>query len=267
MADVLTNGVFTTTLHPPPQLNVDRSFPESFCSAVSQQPSNPLTRRRAPTTLRATSNVVLEKKSWKNALQEYPPSGENPTQERIGSSSSAWETQCQNKVGLQQGLKGTPFGETHHFSHNQSHTECLLEADHQCVRQKEAQNPMLFFGQEVCQVTQFEWRQTNVTKEESIEAMWKIFGKTALFATVSPQRRVSMRTAMEHKYPNVQFHQALDGSLVVAIAEGDLLLEDQNFELLKTRKWAMVRPTYSVSAKIQQAKTCVFFNSVFVSGR
>ena len=58
------------------------------------------------------------------------------------------------------------------------------------LRNKEAQNPTLFGRMDI---------------RLSLEAMWKSVGKTALFATVSLQKRVSMRAAMEHKYPSIQF--------------------------------------------------------------
>ena len=65
----------------------------------------------------------------------------------------------------------------------------------------------------------------------------------------------SMRDAMKHKYPGVQFIlDALAGSLVVLTAEGDLLIEDDHIESSKTGKWAMMSPTDSVLAQIHQAK-------------
>ena len=44
-----------------------------------------------------------------------------------------------------------------------------------------------------------------MTKNASIEAMWKNTGEAALLATISLQKDVTMRSAMEHKYPDVQF--------------------------------------------------------------
>ena len=53
---------------------------------------------------------------------------------------------------------------------------------------------------------------------------------------------------------------------MVLTAEGDFLLEDDNFESFKTGKWAMVSPTDSVLAKIHQARAYVFSNSVLCLG-
>ena len=46
--------------------------------------------------------------------------------------------------------------------------------------------------------------RTHVTKEAYIEPMWERFGKTAFFATIPIQNRVTMRVAMECTDPNVQ---------------------------------------------------------------
>ena len=57
----------------------------------------------------------------------------------------------------------------------------------QCVlRNKKAQNATLF-AQEVCRETPLE--KTHVTNEEYVEAMWKSFGKTALFPATSFQKK------------------------------------------------------------------------------
>ena len=64
---------------------------------------------------------------------------------------------------------------------------------------------------------------------------------------------------MEHTYPDVQFIvNAFARSLVVLTEEGELLLEDDNFELLNTGKWVMVSPVHSVMAKIHQVKAHIF---------
>ena len=99
-------------------------------------------------------------------------------------------------------------------------------------------NPVRFSeqGGEVCQETKL--RVTIIKNKSYIEAMWESFGQTALFATISLQKNVSMRFAMEHKYRDVQFIlNALAGSRVVVTAEGHLLLEDDNVESLNVGNW------------------------------
>ena len=55
--------------------------------------------------------------------------------------------------------------------------------------------------------------------------------ETCHFATISLQTRVSLRSVVELKYLDAQFIlNALAGSLMVFSAEGDFLLEDENFE-------------------------------------
>ena len=80
-----------------------------------------------------------------------------------------------------------------------------------------------------------------MTKEADFEAMWKRFGKAALFSTISLQKRVTIRSAMEHQYTVVQYiSTSFARILVVFTAEEDLLREDGHFESFKTGKWAMV---------------------------
>ena len=63
-----------------------------------------------------------------------------------------------------------------------------------------------------------------------------------------------MRSAVENKYPDVQFIlNAVAGSLVVVTAK-----EDDNFELLEKGEWTVVSPKDSVLAKIHEAKAYVF---------
>ena len=80
---------------------------------------------------------------------------------------------------------------------------------------------------------------------------------SSLCHNLTPEKKVRMRSAMEDKYPNVQFIlDALAKILAVLSAEGDLLLEDARFELFKTRKWAMVSPINSVVQRsIKQKRT------------
>ena len=76
-----------------------------------------------------------------------------------------------------------------------------------------------------------------------------------------------MRSAMEHKHPDVQFIlDALARILVVLDSEGDLLFEDDHFESFKRRKRAEVRPTDAVLAKVHQARAYVFSNCVLCLG-
>ena len=71
-----------------------------------------------------------------------------------------------------------------------------------------------------------------------------------------------------HSRPQRAVHlelNALVRSQVVLTAEGDLSLEDNKFESLKTGKWAMVSPKDSILAKIHQQKRILRLR--FVSGR
>ena len=92
--------------------------------------------------------------------------------------------------------------------------------------------------QEVCHETKREGKKHH--KESFFfEAIWKTFGKTALFATISPQKKVPMRSAMGHKNPGVQFIlNAHAGNLAVLTAEADFLFEDDNWSHSKMGKWA-----------------------------
>ena len=68
-----------------------------------------------------------------------------------------------------------------------------------------------FFGTRRCRIRRtlprcLSWNYSerkSITKEAGIESMWKSFGKTSLFATILLQTKVPMRSAMEHKYPEV----------------------------------------------------------------
>ena len=72
---------------------------------------------------------------------------------------------------------------------------------------------------------------------------------------------------MEHQCPNVQFVLlAFVGSLVVFAAEGDILLEDLNFESLKKGKVAYVSPLGSILQKNHQATATAPHASCHVSG-
>ena len=51
------------------------------------------------------------------------------------------------------------------------------------------------FAQEVCRETPLE--KTHVTNEEYVEAMWKSFGRTALFAATSFHKKTKTQTEME----------------------------------------------------------------------
>ena len=109
------------------------------------------------------------------------------------------ETQCENLAGPQQELQIAPLGGT----------QCVL-------RNRKAQNQPLF-GQEVCRKI---WLgQTQVTKRLH-RSMWKIFEKTALFASSSLQKRTMTQSEMENKNPDVKFIlEALVGGLMTLTAE------------------------------------------------
>ena len=101
----------------------------------------PVSRCRAPTVLSATFKVSRGKRSQTIPHTEYAPLGENPTQEQIGSPSSAWKTQC-------------------------------------VFRNLKAQNPSLVGKKFVVKQSS---KEKNKVILACIEAMWKSFGKTALF--------------------------------------------------------------------------------------
>ena len=112
------------------------------------------------------------------------------THSSLGAPLRVEKTHATTKRATQQDLQLTPLGETQHCTHNKSHPQAH-SGELQCVlRDKEAQHPTVW--QEVSLET--EVGGTTFTKEESIEAMWKRFGKTAL-----------MRAAIEHKNSGVQF--------------------------------------------------------------
>ena len=117
--------------------------------------------------------------------------------------------------------------------------------------------------QKVCHETKLEGE--SITKKAHLEAMWKSFGKTALFATISLQKKATMRFTMEHKCQifSSSWTSLLDAWLFSA-AEGDLLLD---FKSSKTGRWAMVCPIDSVLARIRQAKASVFSDPVWCLGR
>ena len=66
--------------------------------------------------------------------------------------------------------------------------------------------------------------------------MWKRFGKTGLFANISLQKRTTLQAEME---PGRQVHPG--GPRRKSFDLGPFL-EDQNFESLKNRTWAVVSP-------------------------
>ena len=69
------------------------------------------------------------------------------------------------------------------------------------------EKPTAFFEaswQEVCHETELVGEST--TKKAHLGAMWKSFGKAALVATLSLQKKVTMRSAMEHKGPRRSVH-------------------------------------------------------------
>ena len=98
-----------------------------------------------------------------------------------------------------------------------SSTQAQLGESRYVFRSKKAQNPTFLVGGLS--------RNTQLRRKMSFsKSCGKASENSALFATPSLQRTVTMRSAMEHKYPDVQF--------LVSTAEGDLLLEDCNFESL-----------------------------------
>ena len=100
--------------------------------------------------------------------------------------------------------------------------------------------------------------RTSIAKEAHVEVVWKSFGKQ-FFATISLQEKVTMRSAMEHKYPDVQFIvDALARGSVVLTAEEDLLPGEDNFKSFKTGTRAMVSPRHSVLANIHEAEAYIF---------
>ena len=69
---------------------------------------------------------------------------------------------------------------------------------------------------------------------------------------------------MGNKIPYVKFIQeALARSLLALTAEGNLLLEDENFE---NRTWADASPINSFLSQIHQARSFVFSDSMFCVG-
>ena len=86
-------------------------------------------------------------------------------------------------------------------------------------------------------------KEKNITKEAHIEAVWRSFGKTVLFAAISLQKKVTT-------------------------AEGDLLIGHENFESLKKKKGHMVSGgchRLGFGTKIHQAKSVRFVRLVCVS--
>ena len=131
LAAFLTNGAFATIkwkslmrlliIHPPPNLNGDRSVSESSCSAVSH---NLFTHCRTPTAISATPKVGLGKKSWhihvRSTLRLGKPSSRTKGCSTGVENNSAWKSRCRNKVGPQQELQMTPLGETQRLTHDKS---------------------------------------------------------------------------------------------------------------------------------------------------
>ena len=225
LADMLTTGVFTTIpwrsllrlfdIHLPSNVNLDRSLSESSSSAVS--PQNP---SRNVESLQLSLSATFDGGLW---------------EEKPGYFSHGVRSALEQFQGKHNLVPQAPLGEAQFARRNE-----------------EAQNPTFFFWRDVCRATKL--KGESVTKKAYIEAMWKSFGKTTLFA------------AMEHRYPNVQFiMDALAGSLVVSTAEGDFLLEGDHFESVTTGKVALVSPIESVLTKIHDAKAYVFSESSSVS--
>ena len=74
---------------------------------------------------------------------------------------------------------------------------------------------------------------TNFTKEEFFETMWKRFEPTA----------TKIQTEMENKKPDVKFFlEAFVGSLTTVTVEGDHLFEDHNVVTFNNRTWAVASP-------------------------
>ena len=161
-------------IDPPSKLN-DLSLSESFlfCSFSA----SPLSRCRAPTMLSATSKVGRGKRRWRIHHTEYALLG---------------KTQRENKLVPQ-----TPLGEN----------QCCIPQSHAWehpMRQSEQGGAASdAYWQTILYETKLEGK--SITKEALIGAIWKSFGKTALFTTISLQKKVTMRSAMEHNCPDVQF--------------------------------------------------------------
>ena len=81
-------------------------------------------------------------------------------------------------------------------------------------------------------------RTSSHKRREYIEATWKSFGKTALFAATSLQKENEDANRDGAKKNRRQVDLvALVGRLLTLTAESDLLLEDQNVMLLMNRFW------------------------------
>ena len=86
-------------------------------------------------------------------------------------------------------------------------------------------------------------KEKNITKEAHIEAVWRSFGKTVLFAAISLQKKVTT-------------------------AEGDLLIGHENFESLKKKDtWSVVGAIGSVLAQRSIKQKAYVLSDWFVSRR
>ena len=123
--------------------------------------------------------------------------------------SGPWEAKQEDSS---HGEEKAPLGATQRLSRNQILSLSSFWETPACAESDAC-------GQEVCQETKFEG--ASITKEAHIEAIQKSKGKH-ISLPLSQQGVDAI-----HKYPDVQFIlKALTDSLVVQIAEGDLLLED-----------------------------------------
>ena len=145
-------------------------------------------------------------------------------------------------------------------------TQCFLpqavplKTRNAIFKNKEAQNPTRVGDKFVMKHSS---KRKNIKKNNNVEAVWTSIGKTGLFAMISLQN-VTMRSAMEHEYPDVHFF-LLEACWLIT-AEGDFLLEDNHFESSNTSKWAMVSPIESLLARIHQAKNARFLRLLLCLG-
>ena len=234
---MLTKSAFTTIqwkslmrlfdIHPPPNLNVDRSHSESSYAAVSL------------ITHLAMSNTYSSQRDFESGpWEEKSETRRNPAIEQSGERSSAWRNPVRYSSSRAWGN--------------------LTRSSEQIGAESDA------CDHEVCHETKLEGESIKKIAQVNRSSVEKHRGRQLSLPRCHSRKEGNdeVRDGAQVPRRSVNLRRLRwKSSGVVSTAGGDFLLEDDHFESFKTGTWAMVIQIDSVLAKIHQVKRTFFSES------
>ena len=107
----------------------------------------------------------------------------------------------------------------------------------------------------------------NITMEAYIETMWERFGTTTLISSIVLRKNISMRQAMEFRFPNVQYMlHAFVGRQSGDFSRGGKLFAPRSKLRVGPKRTVGNRESHSILSNTHQARVHEFSGSVLFLG-